>query len=248
MNLVEDEKCYRSILNYTSGKQAIERARNNVATKFSQSTPVEHFHVDISNDSASNEKIGTQFQNGTENDASCKETEIKGNTSYDPVTIELLLSNARLYQSKSIVPESIQKAMAILDKEEVSKSFEEGSYFVKSYTKRFPHLGSTKSTGNFSREEACERHINVRFCSHAIGVALYTESFEKYVSYLNRKFQTTTSVASKKVNKRKSGKKSCSEKDAVCALIKFPKKKTIQYISTYANFIKHFTSSNNDRS
>ena len=159
----------------------------------------------------------------------------------------MLLSNARLYQSKSIVPESIQKAMAILKKEEVSKSFEEGSYFVKSYTQRFPRLVSTKSTGNFSREEACKRHINVRFCSYAIAVALYTESFEKYVSYLNRKFQTTTSVASKKVNKRKSGKKSCSEKDAVCALIKFPKK-AIQYISTYANFIKHFTSSSNDRS
>ena len=42
----------------------------------------------------------------------------------------------------------IQKAMAIVDKEEVSKSSEEGSYFVKSYTQRLPHLVSTKSTGN----------------------------------------------------------------------------------------------------
>ena len=32
LNVVVDEKCYRSILNYTPGKQSIERARNNVAT------------------------------------------------------------------------------------------------------------------------------------------------------------------------------------------------------------------------
>ena len=90
MNVVLDEKCYRSISNYTPRKQAIERARNNVATKFNHSTSVEPFLVGISNDSASNEQINTQFQNETENDASCKETEIKSNTSYDPATIELL--------------------------------------------------------------------------------------------------------------------------------------------------------------
>ena len=121
MNVVVDEIRYRSILNYIPGKQAIKRARNNVATKFNQSTSVEPFHVGTSNDSASNEQINTQFQNETENDASCKETEIKGNTSYDPVTIELLLSDARPYQSKSIVSGSIQKAIAIVDKKEASK-------------------------------------------------------------------------------------------------------------------------------
>lgn len=31
-----DKKCYRSILNYTPGKQAIERARNNVASSTNQ--------------------------------------------------------------------------------------------------------------------------------------------------------------------------------------------------------------------
>ena len=36
MKVVVDEKCYRSILNYTPGKQAIEKARNNVTTKFDQ--------------------------------------------------------------------------------------------------------------------------------------------------------------------------------------------------------------------
>ena len=132
MNVVVDEKCYRSILNYTPGKQAIERARNNAATKFNQSISVEPFHIGISDDSVLNEQIDTQFQNETENDASCKQTEIKGNTSYDPAMIELLYSDAGPYRSKSIVSGRIQKAMAILDKEEVSKSFEEGSYFVKS--------------------------------------------------------------------------------------------------------------------
>ena len=73
-----------------------------------------------------------QFQNETENDASCKETEIKGNTSYDVTTIEILLSDTRPYQSKFTISGSIQKAMAIVDKEEVSKSFEEGAYFAKS--------------------------------------------------------------------------------------------------------------------
>ena len=116
-----DEKCYRSILNYTPRKQAIERARNNVVTKFNQSTSFEPFHVGISNDSPSNEQIDLHFQNETENDASCKETEIKGNRSYDPATIELLLSDARPYLSKSIMSGRIQKAMAIVDKEEVSK-------------------------------------------------------------------------------------------------------------------------------
>ena len=118
-------------MNYTPRKQAIERARNDVATKFNQSTSVGPFHVGLGNDSASNEQIDTQFQNKTENDASCKETKIKSNTSYDLVTIELLLSDARPYQSKSIALESIQKATAIVNKEEVSKSFEEGSYFVQ---------------------------------------------------------------------------------------------------------------------
>ena len=75
LTVVVDEKCCRSILNYTPGKEAIERARSNVKTKFNQSTSVEHFHVGISNDSALNEQIDTQFQNETENDASCKETE-----------------------------------------------------------------------------------------------------------------------------------------------------------------------------
>ena len=103
-------------MNYTPGKQAIESA---------------------SIDSASSEQIDTQFQNETENDVSCKETETKSNTSYDPSTIELLLSDARPYQSKSIASESIQKTTATVDKE-VSKSFEEGSYFVKSYTQRLP--------------------------------------------------------------------------------------------------------------
>ena len=101
----------------------------------------------------------------------------------------------------------IKKAVAIVDKKEVSKSFEEESYFVKSYTQRLPHLVSTKSTGNILCDEACERYINAGFCSHAIAVALYTESFEKYVSYLNRTIETTTSFASKKVNKRTSGRK-----------------------------------------
>ena len=86
------------------------------------------------------------------------------------------------YQSKFIVSGNIQKAMAIVDKEEVSKSFEEGSYFVKSYTQRLLHVVSTKSAGNTLCDKACERHINVGFCSHAIVVALYTESFEKYIS------------------------------------------------------------------
>ena len=62
--------------------------------------------------------------------------------------MELLLSDFRLYHSKSMVSGIIQKAMAIVDKEEVSKSSEEGSYFVKSYTQRLPHLVSTKSTRN----------------------------------------------------------------------------------------------------
>ena len=90
-----------------------------------------------------------------ENDASCKKTEIKGNTSFDPATIELLLSDARPYLSKSIISGSIQKTTAIVDKEEVSKSFEEGRYFIKSYTQRLPHLVSTKSTGNILCDEAC---------------------------------------------------------------------------------------------
>ena len=97
--------------------------------------------------------------------------------------------------------------MAIVGKKEVSKSFEEGSYFVKSYTQRLPHFVSTKSTGNILCGEACKRHINVGFCSHAIAVALYTESLEKYISHLNRTIETTTSFASKKVNKRTSGRK-----------------------------------------
>ena len=81
--------------------------------------------------------------------------------------------------------------------------FEDGSYFVKSYTQRLPHPVSTKSSENILCDEACERHINVGFCSHAIAVALYTESFEKYISYLNRTIETATSFASKKINKRK---------------------------------------------
>ena len=52
-----DEKCYKSILNYTPGKQAIERARNNAATKFNQSISVEPFG--ISDDSVLNEQIDT---------------------------------------------------------------------------------------------------------------------------------------------------------------------------------------------
>ena len=132
LDAVVDEKCYRSILSYTPGKEAIERARSNVKTKFNQSTSVEPFHVGISNDSASNEQIDKQLQNETENDASSKETEIKGNRSYHPAKIELLLSDARPYQSKSIASGSVQKATAIADNEEVSKSFEEGSYFIKS--------------------------------------------------------------------------------------------------------------------
>ena len=117
-----------------------------------------------------------------ENYSSCKETEIKRHPSYDLTTIELLLSGAGPYQFKSIVSGNIQKAMAIVDKEEVSKSFEEGSYFVKSYTQRLLHVVSTKSAGNTLCDKACERHINVGFCSYAIVVALYTESFEKYMS------------------------------------------------------------------
>ena len=57
MNVVADEKCYKSILNYTPGKQAIERARNNAATKFNQSISVEPFG--ISDDSVLNEQIDT---------------------------------------------------------------------------------------------------------------------------------------------------------------------------------------------
>ena len=38
-------------------------------------------------DSASNELIDTRFQNEAESEPSCKKREIKGNTSYDPVTI-----------------------------------------------------------------------------------------------------------------------------------------------------------------
>ena len=109
----------------------------------------------LSNDSASNKQIDTQFQNETENDASYNETEIKDNMSFDPATIELLISDARPYRSKSIISGSIQKTMAVVDKEEVSKSFGEGRYFIKSYTQRFPHLVSTKSTGNISCDEAC---------------------------------------------------------------------------------------------
>ena len=62
--------------------------------------------------------------------------------------------------------------MAIVDKEEVSKSFGERSYFIKLYTQRLPQLVSTKSKGNILCDEAYERHINVGFCSHAIAVAL----------------------------------------------------------------------------
>ena len=90
MNLVADKKCYRSILNYTPGQQAIEIATNNVATKFNQSTSPEPFHVGISNNSVSNEQINTQFQNESENDASCKKIEIKGNTSSHPANMELI--------------------------------------------------------------------------------------------------------------------------------------------------------------
>ena len=161
-------------MNYTLGKQAIERARNDVATKFNQSISVLPFHVGIGNYSASSEQIDTKFQNKTENDVSCKETVIKNNTSYDPATIELLLSGARPYQSKSIASESIHKATAIVHKK-VSKSFAKGSYFVKSYTQHLPHLVSTKSTGNILCDEACERHINVGLCSHAIAAPLYTK-------------------------------------------------------------------------
>ena len=59
MNVVMDKKCYRGILNYTPGKHAIERARNNVATKFNQSKSVEPCHVGIRNDCASNKQIET---------------------------------------------------------------------------------------------------------------------------------------------------------------------------------------------
>ena len=89
LNVIVDEKCYRSILNYTPEKQAIERARNNVATNFNRSTLVEPFQVGVSNDSASNEQVDTQFQNETENDAFRKETEIKGNISYNSAAIEI---------------------------------------------------------------------------------------------------------------------------------------------------------------
>ena len=85
MNVVMDKKCYRSILNYTPGKQAIERARNNVASKFNQSKSVEPCHVGICNDCAS-----IHFQSEIDNDASCQETEIQGNTSYNPSTIEFI--------------------------------------------------------------------------------------------------------------------------------------------------------------
>ena len=250
LNVIVDEKCYRSILNYVPGKQAIERARNNVVLKFSQSISVEPFHVGISNDSASNEQIDTQFQNETENDASCKDIEIKGNTSYDPATMELLYSDAGPYKSKSIESGSIQKAMTILDKKEVSKSFEEESYFVKSYTQRLPHLVSTKFTGNIFCEEACKRPINVGFCSHAIAVALHTESLEKYISYLNRTIETTTSLHQRRLIKERLEEKSLFR--GGCGLcphqIAKKKKKTIQHISTYTNFIKHLTSSNKHRS
>ena len=84
-----DKKCYRGILNYTPGKHAIERARNNVATKFNQSKSVEPCHVVYVMIVLQINK-SKHFQNEIENDASCKETEIQRNTSYNPSTIEFI--------------------------------------------------------------------------------------------------------------------------------------------------------------
>ena len=88
--------------------------------------------------------------------------------------------------------------MAIVDKEEVSKSFEEGSYFVKSYTQRLLHVVSTKSAGNTLCDKACERHINVGFCSYAIVVAL---------NHLKNTCPKLQLPFIKKFNKRTSGRK-----------------------------------------
>ena len=63
--------------------------------------------------------------------------------------------------------------MAIVNKEKGSKSFDDGSFFVKSYTQRLPLLISAKSTGNISYDKACERYINIGFCACVIAVALY---------------------------------------------------------------------------
>lgn len=128
------------------------------------------------------------------------ETEIISNTSYDPATIKLLLLDARPQLSKSLVSGSIKKTMAIVNKEKGSKSFDDGSFFIKSYTQRLPLLVSAKSTGNISYDKACERYINIGFCARVIAVALYIERFEKHIPYLHKATETKTFFASKKVN------------------------------------------------
>ena len=106
-----------------------------------------------------------------------------------------------------------------------------------------PHLVSTKSTGNILCGEACERPINVGFCSHAIAVALYTESFESFEQLKLKLSSHQRSLIRESLEEKSLFREGCG----LCPY-QIAKKNSIQHTSTYTNFIKHFTSAKKHRS
>ena len=161
-------------MNYTPGKQALEKARNNVTTKFNRWISVELWHVGISNESALMNKSIKSFK------MKRKWPILQGNINKGQYILRPC--NHRInFTRRYTVPfwiYSIRKHSESLNHVR--------EVILLSHTHSLPHhLVSTKSTGYNLCDEACERHINVGFCSHAIAVALFTESFEKYISYLN---------------------------------------------------------------
>ena len=71
-----------------------------------------------------------------------------------------------------------------------------------------PHVLSATTTGLIKCDSVCERYQKEGFCGHAIGVAIFTKSLEKYAQALARCNPiTTTKAASSNINARTVGRK-----------------------------------------
>ena len=219
LNPLVDETRYKEVMSFKPGLFSISRARENLQSRLratgATASNAPHCRVNVceSREPVSDATHSSVSSQSDETDLTIPPV---SDLTIPPVsdlpstdTLTFLLTESCPSAPYEDIVGSLGKAKSLIENKDIRRSYTKGTFLVKSYSDSSrPHYVQMAQNFSIKCDDKCPRFQASGFCGHTLAVALINKCIQEYCRFLQRCSDSSlTKLASKAVDKKKSGRK-----------------------------------------
>ena len=219
LNPLVDETRYKEVMSFKPGLFSISRARENLQSRLratgATASNVPHCRVNVC-ESREQVSDATHSSVSSQSDETDLAIPSVSDLTISPVsdlpstdTLTFLLTESCPSASYEDIVGSLGKAKSLIENKDIRRGYTKGTFLVKSYSDSCrPHYVQMAQNFSIKCDDKCPRFQASGFCGQTLAVALINKCIQEYCRFLQRCSDASlTKLASKAVDKKKSGRK-----------------------------------------